>query len=111
MKKYRILVLAVSILMAALAISGDRGALELSASVPPYYHHWANVYSLGSSGWQHSPAGIQETGDGGFAIGLTKSQNSAPHEPGRYHSALGEQPPPCQALSRKGPRPLMSAAS
>ena len=82
MKKHMILALVVACSVGAFTISGDTGVREPSASAAPYYHHWANVYSLenGHTGGPYrgdSPARVRETADGGFAIGLTKWQDSA----------------------------------
>lgn len=81
MKKHLILALVVSSFIGAFTISGDTGVQRLSASLAPYNYHWANIYTLdnghGGSYGGYLPARVRETADGGFAIGLTKWQDSA----------------------------------
>lgn len=81
-KKYWTLVLVGSFLIIALASPADTSMSQQSASAFSHDHHWANLYSLEISHGLGSYRGymlarVRQTGDGGFAIGLTKWHASA----------------------------------
>lgn len=82
MKKYWTLVLVGSFLIIALATPADTSLSQQSTLAFSHDHHWANLYSLEIGHGLGTYSGymlarVRQTGDGGFAIGLTKWHASA----------------------------------
>jgi hypothetical protein len=81
MKHHWILIKVLIFAFTVLGISGHERLQNLAQSQTPYFHHWANVYSLdnghGSAYNYHLVTRIRTAGGGNYIIGGSKFQDTA----------------------------------
>ena len=81
MKHHWILIKVLIFAFTVLGISGQEGLQNLAQSQAPYFHHWANVYSLDNGHVSvynyHQVTRIRTASGGNYVIGGSKYQDTA----------------------------------